>query len=252
MSSFDIPSPRCDFVDSEGKISREWNMFLRTVFSRIGGTSGESVKALTDLVNQLLLENGYRQIVEAFPPIPQALQDIQEYESLIAHVAELSKKTEDLKQEIAMLPDPSALLAETRKFQGVTNGSTGSLGSIGELLSATGSAVSLTNGIAANICSIPLTAGDFYVWGGVQFNPAATTVQTALQTSINTTSAAIAASPFYALLQATFGAGLSQTLQPPARPIVITGPGTVYLVAAAQFSVSTETASGFLFAERFH
>jgi hypothetical protein len=115
MSSFDIPSPRSNFVE-DGRITREWNMFLRNVFARIGGSSGDSSDALRALIDTLTQENGYRQIENAFPPIPASISDIQEPLDLSARMAELGKLIEEIRIQFSMLPDPSAVLAELRKI----------------------------------------------------------------------------------------------------------------------------------------
>lgn len=114
MNSFDIPSPRSDFV-VDGRITREWNMFLRNVFARIGGSSGDSSDILKALIDALTLQNDYRQIEQAFPDIPVTATNVLDPIDLAPYVAELSKKIEDIRQEISILTDPSALLAETRK-----------------------------------------------------------------------------------------------------------------------------------------
>ena len=97
-------------------------MFLQNVFTRIGGSTGDSSEALKILINQLILENIYRQIDASFPAIPAAVVDIQEPPDLTARIAELAKKVEEIKVELAMLADPSALLAETRKTYAVDSG----------------------------------------------------------------------------------------------------------------------------------
>lgn len=115
MSSFGIPSPRCDFLDANGKISREWNMFLQNVFTRIGGSTGDSTEALKLLINQLILENIYRQIDASFPSIPAPVVDVQEPHDLTARIAELAKRVEEDRIELSMLPNASAALAEANK-----------------------------------------------------------------------------------------------------------------------------------------
>lgn len=116
MSSFDIPSPRANFVDANMKISREWNMFLQNVFSRIGGSNGDSIDAIKVIINQLLLENGYREIDEAFAPIPASQANMLDPFEGSANALEILKKIEEIRTQISMLPDSSAALAEANKI----------------------------------------------------------------------------------------------------------------------------------------
>lgn len=53
--SFDIIAPRVDFLDARtGKISREWYLFLRTLWVRIGGNGSVT---LEDLINQIPVQD---------------------------------------------------------------------------------------------------------------------------------------------------------------------------------------------------
>ena len=129
-------------------------------------------------------------------------------------------------------------------------------GKIGQYVSSTlasGAAVSLTTGVPANVTSISLTAGDWDVTGVVDFAFGATTSYTALLGGISTTAN-------------TFGAQDSRFdfETPAAVPTATTAPAwvvpvvrlslatttTVYLVAAANFTISTLGAYGTIRARR--
>lgn len=155
----------------------------------------------------------------------------------------------------------SALPTAKGALPGVTTNSSASAGNVGEYMSVTlasGSAVSLTTSTAANvIATLSLTAGDWDVDGIIYFNAAATTNTTYMESSINTTSAtrnlsvgnyAVAPIPSGGLI---FGAGgATPTVAAPRQRISLSGTTTIYLVAFAIFTVSTETAFGFIQARR--
>lgn len=125
-------------------------------------------------------------------------------------------------------------------------------GFIGELLLAQASGVALANGTPKDIATLPLTAGNWLVWGQIQFSPAATTTQTLLEAGIGQTANTLPAAPFVALFQGAVSAGLSNTLVAPQIAVVTATATTVRIVGAAIFAGSTETASAYIYAMRFH
>lgn len=137
-------------------------------------------------------------------------------------------------------------------IQGVTNGSVAGAGQVGQPLTNSASGVSLSNAVSANCTSISLTAGDWNVWGNVYFTPAGSTMQSQLAVGINTTSATLPAIPNYSVLTLSIPAGDVESLTAPQQIINVSGSTTVYLVANASFSVSTETASCYINARRVH
>ena len=54
--------------------------------------------------------------------------------------------------------------------RGVTDGSDAAAGTVGEVLTASGSGVTLSSGAVTTVATITLTAGDWEVSGGVTFN----------------------------------------------------------------------------------
>lgn len=137
---------------------------------------------------------------------------------------------------------------------GSTDGSDAPAGTYGECLTntlASGSAISLTTDTTANITSLSLTAGDWYIQGVGAFNPDATTTTTYLRAGISTTSATLGG------LGQTAALPFAITLDPadiemptPVFRIKLTSTTTVYLVVRAGFGVSTMTGYGRLFAWR--
>lgn len=126
-------------------------------------------------------------------------------------------------------------------------------GSIGEVITATGTAVSMTTGTVANVTSISLTAGDWDVTGSVVWQCAGSTTMSAWNAGISTTSATLPTTPGP---NTTSGggfvttAGSFQCLPVPSQRINISTTTTVFLTANAAFSVSTLTTSGTITARR--
>ena len=129
-------------------------------------------------------------------------------------------------------------------------------GKIGEYVSsvvASGSAVSLTTTVAANVTSISLTAGDWDVTGVIDFAFAASTSYTNVAGSISETSATMGAqdSGFDFECPATVPTATSaQAWVVPAVRMSLSATTTVYLVAQATFTVSTLKAYGTIRARR--
>ena len=142
---------------------------------------------------------------------------------------------------------------------GVANGAAAYAGTLGEVVSsavASGSAVALSTGVAGNITSITLTAGDWDVHGNCAFLPANSTVDLAEVCSVDTVSAAVAQPNFYGTAwQRTSwtGNGVNyDAIAPDTTRINVTTTTTVYLVGAATFTTSTMGAYGLLWARRAH
>jgi hypothetical protein len=142
--------------------------------------------------------------------------------------------------------------SSTNGIVGTATNDNANAGSVGEYATNTTSTTSLTSGVSANATSISLTAGDWDVEGIVQFSPAGTTVTSLIAAGISTTSATFGAfqnNQLIAGLSNNAGAG-SITLATPVSRISIAGTTTVFLVALASFTVSTETCNGFIRARR--
>lgn len=130
------------------------------------------------------------------------------------------------------------------------NAVAGNMGEAVQSLIATGSAVSLTTATAANVTSISLTAGDWDVYGIVNYTETTSTV-TARSASISTTSATLATdgSEGNNGVQSTVTSEVN-SITPMSVRISISGTTTVYLVAKATFSAGTAAAYGGIRARR--
>jgi hypothetical protein len=147
-------------------------------------------------------------------------------------------------------------------FNGVTNASNTSAGQIGEVISANASSVSLSTGVAKDIVTISLTAGDWEVdapQAYIQF--ANTTTWNLAELWINTTSATAPAVttgfPFSQLNLSSVqtasnasGFALNYVASLATCRVNVNTTTTVYLSGQAAFGVSTASASGFLRARR--
>lgn len=142
------------------------------------------------------------------------------------------------------------------QYLGTSTNDNATAGNIGEVISSSipaGSAVSLTTGVQANVTSISLTAGDWDVWANVAFLPAASTVTTVWASAVSTTSATIPVGPNGGAFTQYTGfsiTGGSYFTPVGTVRISLASTTTVFLVAQANFTVSTETVYGFLGARR--
>lgn len=141
--------------------------------------------------------------------------------------------------------------------QGTNTNDSAAAGDVGEVQTESvvlGSAVSLTTATPANVTSKALTAGEWIVFGAMTFNPNAATNVTALNASLNTTSATSSLVPGQRWRQtfpggSVLGGVYGGAMIGPFR-ISTTGTPTVYLVAEADFTVNTLAAYGILYAWR--
>ncbi len=140
--------------------------------------------------------------------------------------------------------------SQTNGIVGTTTNNNANAGSVGEYVTATGTAVSLTNNTPANCTSISLTAGDWDVYGSALFNPAGTTTTAAILVGISTTSATTPAAPLYSILGLAAPAGVGNSLVAPSQRISLASTTTVYLVTNAIFAVSNMTVTGQIWARR--
>ncbi|NTF54941.1 hypothetical protein G6L12_08545 [Agrobacterium rhizogenes] len=142
------------------------------------------------------------------------------------------------------------------QYLGTATNDNATAGNIGEYVQSeitTGSAVALTSNVPANVTSISLPAGDWNVWGSIQFIPAGTTTFSSIGASINTVSATQPTQPAgggFSVLNLTFLTGVGQSLSVGQRRLSLSTTTTVYLVANSIFAASTMSASGGIYARR--
>jgi hypothetical protein len=138
-------------------------------------------------------------------------------------------------------------------INGVTNGSAAAAGQVGQFVTSTATSVALTNGTAANITSISLTAGDWDVSGQVAFLTASGTTMVGYECGINTTSAAMPANTYdWGALNYSSTGAVTEAISCPVQQINVATTTTVYLVGLAAFTGSTVSASGRIRARRVH
>ena len=139
------------------------------------------------------------------------------------------------------------------QYPGTITNDNADAGNIGEYISASGSAVVLTSGDAANVASIVLPPGDWDLWGNFVTTPAASTTQSNIQAWLSTVSATDPTPPnqgAYTQHHGSIGAGLTVTFPVGMMRISIAAQTTVYLSGLVTFATSTLTAGGFLAARR--
>jgi hypothetical protein len=143
------------------------------------------------------------------------------------------------------------------QYLGTATNDSAAAGNIGEVIDvtvATGSAVSLTNNVTADVASITLPPGEWMIFGNVEFVPGGSTVGTAYQAAISTVSGnTLPASPnggAYAAFFATTATGTAPSMPVGATIVKIASNTTYYLKAYSLFSASTMKAAGYLGATR--
>ena len=142
-------------------------------------------------------------------------------------------------------------------FVGSATGADAPAGMIGERPNCSGSAVSQpTSGMAINVCSISLSAGDWLCRANDRTNPASTTTQSRFAGGINTASAAVPSAPGagVSLVDQTLAVAANTPMAYPMGETVINASSatTTYLVANAYFANSNLTHTGFMECVRWH
>jgi len=140
----------------------------------------------------------------------------------------------------------------TPNIQGVTNGAVAVAGQVGQLLTATASAVSISNSTFTNCISLGLTAGDWNVWGNVHLNPGASTALTLGLGGLSTTSATLPASPNYSQWAYAGTTNFGQSVALPMQIFNVSGSTTVYAVVEAGFASGSANMDCALTARRVH
>jgi hypothetical protein len=153
---------------------------------------------------------------------------------------------------VAFGPAATALVGQ---IPGTATNDNAAAGDIGEYITSTvlvGSAVPLSANVPITMTSMSLTAGDWDVSGIIVYNAAGTTVTASIYCGIslvnNTQPTLGAAGSFFANTLTTAGDLFTSQCGPARISVASTTP--VYLVAQANFSVSTDAAYGTLVARR--
>jgi hypothetical protein len=133
---------------------------------------------------------------------------------------------------------------------GTTTNNSAQAGSVGEYVTGTASGVGLTSLSTSNVVTLSLTAGDWDVSGVIEFSAAATTTISNIAGGVSTTSATIGPLGTAFQLQSGLSTGTTQFFVTPVVRVSFSTTSNAFLVASAQFGVSTMTASGFIRARR--
>ena len=139
---------------------------------------------------------------------------------------------------------------QAAKVTGTTTNDNATAGYIGEIIDSeilSGSAISITTGVSANITSVSLTAGDWDVWGNFSIQGASST--SSLGAGITTTSATFPTSPNKGGMIFMSGDQAGATWPCGQRRISIGSTTIVYLVVKATFA-GTGTAFGYIGSRR--
>jgi hypothetical protein len=133
-------------------------------------------------------------------------------------------------------------LATVMAGMGVTDGSNAAAGQIGEYMTGSASGVALSNAAVVNVASVALTPGDWDVSGNVGFTASSGTGHTLFGVGIGALDSYSAA---------TFPTGaINQAMNTGVSRHNITSAATVWVVARADFTGGTVTASGTVRARR--
>lgn len=145
----------------------------------------------------------------------------------------------------------------TSGILGVTTNSSAASGFVGEYLSTivVNGTVSVTSATPVNVASLSLTAGDWDVYGNILFSTGTNTNVTTFQASIGTGSATLnPVNPFYMRYDPPTGGSIYSGnivgIPTSYGRISLSGTTTIFLVASANFTVSTLTAGGSIQARR--
>jgi len=184
-------------------------------------------------------------------------------DTLVARTTTDTLTNKTLTNPVLVTPTLGAATATTVAFSPTTGGIIGtttndnaSAGNVGEYVASTVGSTSITTTTQTNITTISLTAGDWDVYGEIEYLPAATTNITDLYASISLTSATLDQTTFnYARTSYTSagivpGASKENIIKVGPRRVSISSTTTIYLVGFADFTVSTLNTLGGIRARR--
>lgn len=154
---------------------------------------------------------------------------------------------------------PSIAFSSTSGIIGTTTNDDAAAGSVGEYIESVivqASATSLTTGTSKTVTSISLTAGDWDVFGCASFIGGATTNVTIFYSGINTVTNSLPATTNRHTISFTstgvvpFATGIATCLPQATKRFSLSSTTTIYLNVASDFTISTNTAFGFIGARR--
>jgi len=254
-TSLALPHSGVPFIDERnGKISREWWLFLQNLYERVGGPSAPSNSNISTVASrpnpEFLGDDGYIEEAMFVPglPGPSGQAGATGAAGAAAHSL-IDDNQLDVMSE-ALSSNYTSLLPSSRVI-GITSGGSQPAGVIGEYPTPTNlSAVSLTSATSVNVSSVLLQPGDYEISGVVTFSPAATTTVSNIAAGVSSVTNNFGAVGTYALLSASLTTGTAQYFVAPVQRFSFSTATTIYLIAYATFAVSTCTASGFMHIRR--
>lgn len=140
---------------------------------------------------------------------------------------------------------------QTGGLIGTTTNNNATAGSWGEVITATASAVAMTSATPSNVATITLTAGDWDIFGSLQFVPNGSSPTSLCTGGINTTSATVPAATDPTFVSVNdFGNASTMSAHPAMKRVSLAGSQQYWLVAQPNFTTSTLTCNGTITARR--
>lgn len=130
---------------------------------------------------------------------------------------------------------------------GVTNASVAAAGVVGQVITATGTATTMTTGTQADILTMILTAGDWDLDAAIRIAPTGTTIT---QVVASTATTALATTVFPNRLIFGFNSQASIEVPFPTKTVNISATTTIYLSLSVAFSGGSATGQGYMSARR--
>jgi hypothetical protein len=131
-------------------------------------------------------------------------------------------------------------------IKGTATNDSAQAGSIGEYLTGSTTATSLTSLTNTNAAAVGLSAGDYDASCVVTFKPTSGAVPAGFVVGVNNVSATFGSAGSNIFNQFTYPANANQTIASPVWRISLASSGTAYCVVQATFSGGTMTVDGFI------
>lgn len=253
--------PTAPVVDQSGLPTPVWWQFFLNLWNRTGGAGG-TPSLVIDTISSTMGAILYRGAAQwqGLNPAPQfrtlrmGVQfpewDLMDGNSFGQQAAGRFFASPPGASGIPAFIDPQG------QYPGTTAADNALAGNLGEYVFSqidAGSAVPLSSGTPKDITSIPLTPGDWDVWGSVVTAPAPTTTTSLIASWMNTASATDPGPPnsgAYGQTNWPIAAGLGAALPIGQTRILVGAAEPVFLSTKINFAVSTMSAYGFLGARR--